>query len=219
MTTHNYTVVYFVVNHDISADLSAALHREHIRGASVMPAWGAVRNSILTFFCLDEVRKDIVFFVEETNLALRLLREMAVRFKLDKRNRGIAFALPVSGIYGVRDIPNREVARQEAKETMWQAIYTIVNKGDAGGVVDAATEAGARGGTILRGRGSAQHTGAKLFDFPIEPEKEVVLVLAPREKTSEIVAHIHAKMHIDDPGRGIIFVMDVTEAYGLVDQN
>lgn len=219
MTTYNYTVVYFVVNHDLSADLSAALHREHIRGASVMPAWGSVQNSVLAFFCLDQVRKDIVFFVEETNLALRLLREMATRFKLAKRNGGIAFALPVCGIYGVRDIPNRQVAQQEAKETMWQAIYTIVNQGDADGVVAAATEAGARGGTILRGRGSAQHTGVRLFDFPIEPEKEVVLVLAPKDKTSEIVANIHAKMKIDEPGRGIIFVMDVAEAYGLVGQD
>ena len=98
-------------------------------------------------------------------------------------------------------------------------IYTVVNKGDAKSVVDAANAAGARGGTILHGRGSSVHNETTIFDFPIEPEKEMVFVLAPKEKTDDIVASIHEALRIDEPGRGIIFVMNVAEAHGLAEQN
>ena len=70
----------------------------------------------------------------------------------------------------------------------------------------------------MRGRGSASRNTTMIFDFPIEPEKEVVMVLAPQEKVQSIVGAISNKLHIDEPGHGIIFVQDVAAAYGLVEQ-
>lgn len=216
MMAQAFSVVYFIVNHGKGDDVHAALRRRYVHGSTVEPAVGTVAGSWLQFFGLDEVRKDIVFFVEKQDVALRCLREVAAEFQLHKRNRGIAYAVPVMGVYGVRDWQNDEVAEREV-ESMWQVIYTIVNKGDAKGVVDAANRAGARGATICRGRGSVSSTGQRLFDFPIEPEKEVVIVLAPKDKTGDIVASIHEEMQIEEPGKGIIFVLNVEEAYGLVE--
>lgn len=46
----------------------------------------------------------------------------------------------------------------------------------------------------------------------------MVFVLAPRTKTAAIVDGIRGALNIDEPGRGIIFVLNVEEAYGLVEQ-
>lgn len=218
MTRPSYSIVYFVVNSDAGSDLIAELHHVDVPGATAMAARGSVNSRLLSLLCLDEVRKEIVFFIDETTRATTVMREMVERFKLAKKHRGIAFSVPLAGIYGARkmkDVSNEE----EVNAVMWQVIYTVVNKGDAKSVIDAANAAGARGGTILHGRGSSVHNETTIFDFPIEPEKEMVFVLAPKEKTDDIVASIHEALRIDEPGRGIIFVMNVAEAHGLAEQN
>lgn len=217
MTIQSYSAVYFVMNHGKGEDVAAALHHEGVSGASVLPATGAMQETWLCFLGLDVVRKEIVFFIDETKKSIAIMDRIASQFHLDKKHHGIAFAVPVVGVYGLRGIENSANEERKAEQIMWQIIYTVVNKGEAKGVVDAASKAGARGGTICKGRGSAAHTGKLLFDFPVEPEKEVVFVLAQKEKTKDIVNEIHKALRIDEPGRGIIFVMNVEEAYGLVE--
>lgn len=102
---------------------------------------------------------------------------------------------------------------------MYQAIFTIVDKGNAEHVIDAAVAAGSRGGTIINGRGSGVHETARMFGFEIEPEKEVVLVLALRQDSENIVTSIHDSMDLDKPGTGIIFVQDVARVRGVYTPN
>lgn len=95
-------------------------------------------------------------------------------------------------------------------------IVTIVNKGFAEEVVEATKLAGARGGTILTGRGTGIHENAKLFGVPIEPEKEIVLTLISKDKTDIILESISRAVDIDKPHRGIAFVLEVDKATGMM---
>jgi len=49
----------------------------------------------------------------------------------------------------------------------------------------------------------------------IEPEKDIVLILSSAAKTENIVNAIRKNLNIDEPGAGIIFVLDVNRAVGL----
>ena len=49
----------------------------------------------------------------------------------------------------------------------------------------------------------------------IEPEKDMVLILASDDTCSEIISSIREKLNIDEPGTGIIFSVGVSETYGL----
>lgn len=98
---------------------------------------------------------------------------------------------------------------------MYQAIYSIVDRGRAQAVIEAAERAGSRGGTVINARGSGIHETSKLFSMEIEPEKEIVLIVAQTEKTSGIVAAIREELGIDEPGKGIVFVQDIGEVFGL----
>jgi nitrogen regulatory protein PII len=55
----------------------------------------------------------------------------------------------------------------------------------------------------------------RLFAMDIEPQKEIVLTISQVENTEKIVQSIRDELHIDEPGKGIMFVQDVTYAYGL----
>jgi len=97
----------------------------------------------------------------------------------------------------------------------YDLIITIINKGLSSDVIDASTEAGAEGGTILHGRGSGIHDTAKLFGIRIEPEKEVVLTLINHMKTNEVVDAISKRVNINKPGKGIVFVIDIKHVVGI----
>jgi nitrogen regulatory protein PII len=99
---------------------------------------------------------------------------------------------------------------------MFDLIVTIVSKGFAEEVVEASKKAGARGGTIMNGRGTSIHENAKLFGIPIEPEKEIVLTLIAKSKTDEVLAAISKAVDIDKPHKGIAFVLEVEKTSGLM---
>ncbi len=94
-------------------------------------------------------------------------------------------------------------------------IVTIVNRGFAEEVMTAAKAAGAEGGTIINGRGTGVRETAKLFQIPIEPEKEIVLTLIDRLKTAQVLAAVTRAAELNKPGKGVAFVVKVAEAVGI----
>ena len=58
-----------------------------------------------------------------------------------------------------------------------EVIICIVNAGFSDAVMDAAREFGARGGTVLRARGTASMEAETLFGITVQPEKEMVMKL------------------------------------------
>ena len=99
--------------------------------------------------------------------------------------------------------------------TMYQVITSIVDKGKAEDVIEAASKAGSKGGTIVNGRGSGIHETSKLFSMDIEPEKEIVIILSEISMTEAIVASIRETLNVDVPGKGIIYIQDTNKTYGI----
>ncbi|MDR3071973.1 MAG: P-II family nitrogen regulator [Clostridiales Family XIII bacterium] len=97
----------------------------------------------------------------------------------------------------------------------FRMIVTIVNRGYAEFVVDAAREAGAKGGTIIHARGTGVHETEKFLNISITPEKEMILTLVSKESAKKITREILEKAGLKTPGRGICFVLPVTDAVGL----
>ena len=97
----------------------------------------------------------------------------------------------------------------------FELIFCIVNTGFSGTVMDAARSAGATGGTILRGRGSAGKEAEDFFHIQIEPEKEIVMILAPVEIKDNIMTSIYKEAGLASAGQGIIFSLPVTRTAGL----
>jgi nitrogen regulatory protein PII len=93
-------------------------------------------------------------------------------------------------------------------------IVTIVNRGFAEAVIEASREMGARGGTIIRGKGSS--TAIKYFnDFVLEPEKELVWIIATPENASGISYHIYQKVGLAAKGAGISFILPIENLVGI----
>lgn len=187
------------------------------QGGTILLGKGTARGRLVDFLGLSDVKKEIVHMVASRETARRALEALDEEFSFAKPNHGIAFTTRVVALAGSRSCRDLGEAEERGEERiMFHAITTIVEKGNAELVIDAATKAGAKGGTIINARGSGIHETKKLFNMDIEPEKEMVLILVEVEKTDAIVEAIRAGAGLDEPGRGILFVQEVGQAYGIV---
>ena len=60
----------------------------------------------------------------------------------------------------------------------FELILCILNSGFSEVAMDAARKFGARGGTTMHGRGTATKEAEKIFNITIQPEKEIIMILA-----------------------------------------
>ena len=96
-----------------------------------------------------------------------------------------------------------------------EMIMCIVNVGFSEPVMEAAKSAGARGGTILNGRGTANKEAESFFHIAIQPEKEVVMILVSAEIKDAVLHALYQKAGLDTMGQGIAFSLPVDEVVGL----
>ncbi len=96
-----------------------------------------------------------------------------------------------------------------------EVIFCIVNAGFSDAVMDAAKEFGARGGTVIHARGTASLEAEKMFGITVQPEKEIVMILVPKEIKEDILHALYRAVGLDTPGQGIAFSMPVDAVVGL----
>ena len=94
-------------------------------------------------------------------------------------------------------------------------IVSIVRKGWGSTVLEASVRAGARGGTVMYGRGAGINEQEKIFGMSIEPEKEVVLTVVFQEQVDTILTEIVTAAGLDQTGKGIAFVVPVDRVAGV----
>ena len=97
-----------------------------------------------------------------------------------------------------------------------EVIFAIVNSGFAEDVMDVAREQGARGGTILSGRGVAREEAAEFFGIPLHAEKEILMMVVEKTVKNDILNAIYKEMGMGKPAQGIAFSLPVSDVAGLV---
>lgn len=207
-----------IVNDGIGKKVIRIARNCDITGTTVMIGKGTVFSTFLQFLGLNDVRKELVLMAADSNTGSQAIQLISEKLAFHKPNHGIAFCMPIEQIYGSKQYEEFNKIKNEDNNMNHKLILTIVDRGNAERVIDAATAAGSKGGTILNARGSGIHETQKIFNIEIVPEKEVVLIIAKNEDVAKITDEIRKELHIDDPGRGIIFVLNITDTYGLYDQ-
>ena len=97
----------------------------------------------------------------------------------------------------------------------YEVIFCIVNAGYSEEVMEAARGLGCKGGTIIRARGTANPESEKFFNIPIQPEKEIVMILVNKKIRDAVLHEIYDKAGLDTKGQGIAFTLPVSSVAGL----
>ena len=103
----------------------------------------------------------------------------------------------------------------EYNKSDFEVIFAIVNNGFADEAMLAAREAGAKGGTIIRARGSSNIGVDKKYGLTITPEKEVLMILAKTDIKDAIMDAIYKAGVHDNNDKGIVFSLPVESTIAL----
>ena len=97
----------------------------------------------------------------------------------------------------------------------YEIILCIVNTGFSEIVMDAAKEVGARGGTVIHARGTANKEAEEFFHISIQPEKEIVMILVAQDIKDAVLHAIYQSAGLKSEGQGIAFTLPVSHVVGL----
>ena len=97
----------------------------------------------------------------------------------------------------------------------YKCILAIVNNGFSEQAMETAKACGAKGGTILQGRGTISKDAEKFFNISISPEKEIVMILAKTELVDGILKGLYSSIGTATQAQGIAFALPVDEVVGL----
>ncbi|CEP78464.1 P-II family nitrogen regulator [Defluviitoga tunisiensis] len=219
--TKSYELIYVILNFGMGSRVYKYARELGIKRGMIILGKGTVKSPLLEFLGITDVRKEIILMVCESSKINEIVPKIVDTFHIDKPNKGILFTIPIKDFYDLQNNGKKYVSAEVktnggVKNTMYDAIFVVVDKGKAEFVVEAANEAGAKGGTIIHARGAGEYEIEKIFSMEIEPEKDIVLIIVKEELTEAVVNSIRDKLDIEKEGAGIIFVQEVDQAYGLI---
>lgn len=102
-----------------------------------------------------------------------------------------------------------------ANKEQFEVIVVIVNEGHSDQVMDAARDAGARGGTICHARGSGNKEMEKLYGIVITPQKDMIYILVNVKIRDQVMSNINKVAGLETIGQGIIFSLPVNNISGI----
>ncbi len=185
---------------------------------------GTTHAKKLALLGIEKNDKTLLLSFMTREVLIRVLRGLTVEMKIDLPDRGIAVAVPLSGVGGARaheyfsDGQVEDTLQEQKEEKEMQAthdlIVAIYEKGYTDLVMDAAREAGAAGGTTIRAKGTG--AGAeKFFGLSLAEEKEIVLIVTSNNNKKEIMKAIMQKAGMDSKAHALVFSLPVTESAGF----
>jgi hypothetical protein len=102
-----------------------------------------------------------------------------------------------------------------AQELQHTLILAVSNRGYSQEVMDAARTAQAAGGSIINARVFAPSGAEKFFGVTIQPEKEIVMILAGVQQKNGIMRAIEEKTGSGTPAGAMTFSLPVVDVRGL----
>ncbi len=183
---------------------------------------GTANERYIRLLALNETEKMVCFTVLTGRKWLEVKKAMSVRLRIEAPGVGIAYIVPLASFGGKRELlfvtdgqNFGKGAESELKGTEQELLIVIGNQGYNEQIMDAARAAGARGGTVIHARGTGQEKAEKFLGISLASEKDIILIVAPTEKKTEMMQRIIREA---GPGTGagaIVFSIPVTDTAGM----
>lgn len=196
---------------------------------------GTANSKILNYLGLGQTEKLILFSALSAEEAQDVLLKLSETLDLKRPGHGIAFTLPLVGPYESGNLEAISTEDENEKDENEKdenrdgdggddvthryehtLILAVASRGYSQEVMDAARSVGATGGTIVHARGTAPAGTEKFFGVSIQPEKEIIMILALSEKKHDIMRAIVEKTGVGTPAGTITFSMPVNGVEGLL---
>lgn len=207
--------------------LSQILEKRHCSMRVQCFCMGTANSELLRYCGLGESERILTFWVMPKQYVHRLFLELDEIIHLNRRGGGIAVSIPMTGLpvnlanylkeHVVEHLKQQieEEAHEMSKESAYSMILVTVNQGYSDDVIDTARKVGATGGTVIRGRRRGLEEPSRFWGLPLQEELEILSIITPNEKKSEIMSAISHEYGLHSEARALVMSLPVDEIIGL----
>ncbi len=209
-----------ITRRDFAQEYLDFFERHNIQTVMATQGRGTATGTILEYMGLEKSDKIMFQAFIRQNEVHDLLVEMIKDLKIGDYGNGIAITLPVDGMGGKSALEyfagkvdlNEDDIMNEFKYSL---IISVVNHGFTDDVMNAARAVNARGGTIIKAKGTGADYAKKFFGVSITEEKEMVFIVTKHEDRDTIMRAIMEKTGSDTDAHGAVFALPVESVVGV----
>ena len=212
-----------IVRRDDANEYEEFYNSEGVGVVYTTPCNGTAHAKTLNLLGIERTEKSMLLSTVTSQTLKRLKRHLTMNMKIDLPDRGVAMAIPLSGVGGNRTLEFFNAGQKTSEniqtednsmESTHELIVAIYERGYTDMVMDAAREAGAAGGTTINAKGTA--AGAeKFFGLTLAVEKEIVFIVSDVNKKKDIMKAIMQKAGVDSKAHAIVFSLPVSDTAGF----
>ena len=181
---------------------------------------GTATKSMLDLLGLGSREYHIFMSVADREKTKALVEEARRELYIDAPGHGIIVATPIKSVGGVKTLSYLNGGKPTTDGTPefnynYEIVLAIANEGYTDKVMDAARSAGARGGTVLHGKGTGSKDAEKFFKVSIASEKEVIMIVAKSSEKTEIMKAIVTQAGTSTEAGAVVMSLPVTAVAGF----
>jgi nitrogen regulatory protein PII len=217
----------FIIDWNKINVVSTVFEEKNVRFHFISKGRGTASSEILDLLGIGGSEKAVILSLEQEILVPDLIQGVRKKLGSQAAGAGIAFTIPLSGInnpilkvFKESIIKNLNISSVQEGEKMTteikhDLIVSIVNQGYSDEFMTAAREAGAGGGTVINARGLAHKGPVKFFGVSVQDEKEIIIIIAGRDRKAAIMQAVSQAYGITTEAGGIIFSLPVDHVMSL----
>ncbi len=192
---------------------------------------GTAPSEILDIFGLGGTTRLVTMGFLPKYAVRDLFKKTRQQLYFHQRGGGIAITIPITGLqsplFRMLNEDARTMVENKIRERIegdmaeiheksgFNVIWVSVAAGYSDQVVDTARAAGAKGGTILRGRRCNSEAVSQHFGIPLQDEQDFLLIIVPRNMKKDVMTAISDACGLHTPAHGTVISLPVDEAIGL----
>ncbi len=211
-----------IVNRDLEKSYMEFYKKNGIETVFSTPANGTASKNLLDYLGLAPNAKTVLQTVVTQENAVKLMQLLVNRMGINLPGSGIALTIPLGSIAGTASFKYLTDGQKETENggiamdsELYALIIAIVENGFSDMVMDAAREAGARGGTVVHAKGTGSHFTQKFFGVSLASEKEMVYIVTRKEGKNAIMKAIMEKAGPQTDAKAAVLSLPVEDVAGL----
>jgi nitrogen regulatory protein PII len=218
-----------IVDWDKVHEISEVFEKENCLLSFVSKGKGTATSEIIDLLGLGASDKALFVCLVQSTETTRIIQEVRHTLGARSAGAGIAFSIPLGGV-GARvftvfaksaalvngnssNITEDDV--MTAIEVKNEMIVSILNRGNSDAFMTEARKAGARGGTVISARGISQEVIKKFFGISVQDEKEIIFILADKDKSFPIMQAVNSSFGLSTKAAGVVFSLPVDQVMSL----
>ena len=197
-------------------DLTELLHQLALPLSVTLHGRGTAVKSMLELLGIDSTERRIVVSLANEEKTAALIAAEKQHLHIGVPGHGLVVAVPVKSVGGGNTVAFlEEDGKRPSVRYDYELIVAICSEGHTDTVMNAARASGARGGTVLHGKGTGSRDAQKFYRISLAEEKELVLIVSTAAQQAEIMRSILQKAGPGTQAGAIVFSLPISEVAGF----